>query len=266
MNTKPITDTDVHAWVDGELPAARRAEVDDHFARNPGDAARARDYLAQRQAVAELQRSALDEPLPERLARLAQPPAANAGRMPPYLQRLAAGIAVATLGALAGWFAHDRIGAPVSLARAPMPALVHQAAVAHAVFSPEVRRPVEVGADHEDQLVTWLSKRLGKPVRPPHLGRQGFDLIGGRLLAGERGPVAQFMYQDAGGQRLTLFVSTENAAGGDTAFRFARERDLNVFYWVDGSFGYALSASIDKGRLAEVATAVYDQLETRPRP
>ena len=68
------------------------------------------------------------------------------------------------------------------------------------------------------------------------------------------------IFQDAGGQRLTLFVSTENAAGGDTAFRFARERDLNVFYWVDGSFGYALSASIDKGRLAEVATAVYDQL------
>ena len=268
MNANPITESDLHAWADRQLPEARRAEVEDHLARNPDVAQRARDYLAQRQALAELHRDALGEPLPERLARLAQPPAPDARtwRPPAALQRLAAGILVAVLGGLAGWFAHDRMPTQPPLARAPVPALAHQAAVAHAVFSPDVRRPVEVGADHEDQLVTWLSKRLGKPVRAPHLGRQGFDLVGGRLLPGDSGPVAQFMYQDAGGQRLTLYVSGENAAGGDTAFRFAREGNVNVFYWVDGSFGYALSAGIDKGRLAEVAKAVYDQLEARPRP
>jgi anti-sigma factor RsiW len=139
--------------------------------------------------------------------------------------------------------------------------LPRQAAVAHAVFSPDVRRPVEIDAEHEDQLVTWLSKRLGTPVSPPKLGALGYELIGGRLLPGNSGPVAQFMYHDASGQRLTLFVSTENATNRDTAFRFAREGSVNVFYWVDGKFGYALSAGIDKNELARVATAVYDQLE-----
>jgi anti-sigma factor RsiW len=58
-------------------------------------------------------------------------------------------------------------------------------------------------------------------------------------------------------------VTTENAGKPETGFRFAREGQVNVFYWVDGKFGYALSASIDKGELAKVATAVYDQLEAK---
>jgi anti-sigma factor RsiW len=31
--------------------------------------------------------------------------------------------------------------------------------------------------------------------------------------------------------------------------------------WIDGKFGYALSAGINKAELARVATTVYDQLE-----
>ena len=69
------------------------------------------------------------------------------------------------------------------------------------------------------------------------------------------------MYHDSSGQRLTLYVSTENTVSRDTGFRCAKEGPVNVFYWVDGKFGYALSAGIDKGELARVATAVYDQLE-----
>ena len=108
-----------------------------------------------------------------------------------------------------------------------------------------------------------MSKRLGTPVSPPKLGAVGYELVGGRLLPGNTGPVAQFMYQDANGQRMTLYVTTENVAQPETGFRFAREGQVNVFYWVDGKFGYALSAGLDKGELAKVATAVYDQLEAK---
>jgi anti-sigma factor RsiW len=163
---------------------------------------------------------------------------------------------------MAGWTTHDRYPSAESLAKSPL-SLPRRAAVAHAVFSPDVRRPVEVSAENEDQLVAWLSKRLGTAVRPPKLGTLGFELIGGRLLPGNSGPVAQFMYQDATGQRLTLYVSTDNATNQDSAFRFAKEGQVNVFYWIDGKFGYALSAAIDKGRLAQIATAVYDQLDRK---
>ena len=60
-----------------------------------------------------------------------------------------------------------------------------------------------------------------------------------------------------------LIVDGQSVKNTDTAFRFAREGAVNVFYWVDGKFGYALSAGIDKGELAKVATAVYDQLDQK---
>ena len=46
-----------------------------------------------------------------------------------------------------------------------------------------------------------------------------------------------------------------------TAFRFAQEGPVSVFYWIDRDCGYALSGEIDKPSLARVASAVYRQLE-----
>ena len=86
-------------------------------------------------------------------------------------------------------------------------------------------------------------------------------LVGGRLLPGETGPVAHFMYQNAQGRRVTLYVRTEAPDHGETAFRYARENSVRVFYWIDRKFGYALSsADLDRAELLRLANAVYQQL------
>ena len=85
-------------------------------------------------------------------------------------------------------------------------------AVAHAVYTPEVRHPVEVHADQEAHLTAWLSKRLGAPLKPPALADAGYQLVGGRLLPGATGSVAQFMYEDASHQRLTLYVQPRSSS------------------------------------------------------
>ena len=139
--------------------------------------------------------------------------------------------------------------------------MARRAAVAHATYSPEVRHPVEVGADQEAHLVAWLSKRLGAPVRAPQLEGVGYSLVGGRLLPGDSGPVAQFMYQCQRGTRVTLYVRTEAVNNTQTAFRYAKEGNVRVFYWVDRKLGYALSsADISKDDLLKVSNAVYQQL------
>ena len=139
----------------------------------------------------------------------------------------------------------------------------HRAAIAHVVYSPDVRRPVEVGADQEQALVTWLSKRMGTAVKPPSLAGLGYELIGGRLLPGDKGPVAQFMYGAAGGQRLTLYVTREVPGQDDTAFKFGKDGPVNVFYWVEDHFGYAISAGADRALLMKVSQEVYRQLKPR---
>jgi anti-sigma factor RsiW len=128
------------------------------------------------------------------------------------------------------------------------------------VYTPEVLHPVEVGADQEAHLVKWLSKRLDQPLKAPDLGGLGFRLVGGRLLPGGEKPAGQFMYENASGRRLTLYVSTDLAGNHETAFRFAQERGANVFYWVDGLLGYALVADMDRGPLLQAAETVYRQI------
>jgi anti-sigma factor RsiW len=91
----------------------------------------------------------------------------------------------------------------------------------------------------------------------------GYELVGGRLLPGDKGPVAQFMYTTGNGQRLTLYVTRE-AAGQETAFKFGQDGSVNVFYWVDKNFGYALSGGADRKELARVSQEVYRQLESAP--
>ena len=110
------------------------------------------------------------------------------------------------------------------------------------------------------RAVTWLSKRVGVPLVAPDLSSQGYELLGGRLLPEGGKAAAQFMYQDAKGQRLTLYVRTNMEHNNESAFRFAQEANVRVFYWIDRRLGYALSGEISKDDLLRVATVVHQQL------
>ena len=271
----PVTEAELQAYVDRQLTPERQREIEAYLSKRPEEALRVDAYLAHKRDLRALFGPVLDEPLPQRLRQAARP------RAPWYGQRLAAGIAIAVVSGAAGWGLRG-IGAEPSAAMlaqhapgavtvASATGFAQRAAVAHAVYSPDARRPVEVGADHEDQLVAWLSKRMQAPMKPPHLQALGYSLDGGRLLPGGQGPVAQFMYHDAVGAKLTLYVSREVAAPEafappgtlrETAFRFAKEGPVNVFYWVNGPFGYAISAGADKAELARVSNEVYRQLSS----
>ena len=67
------------------------------------------------------------------------------------------------------------------------------------------------------------------------------------------------MYQDANGRRLTLYVSTD-VQNRETAFRYVREGELHVFYWIDRTLGYALAGDVGKEEMLRIARAVYEQL------
>ncbi len=139
-------------------------------------------------------------------------------------------------------------------------ALPRDAALAHVVYSPEQRHPVEVDAAHADHLTAWLSKRLGAQLAAPDFTTLGFELLGGRLLSGGEGPVAQFMYQAGDDQRVTLYVRRTSGQSDTSAFRHAVENGIEVFYWIDRDMGYALSGSIDHAAMQRLADAAYRQI------
>ena len=207
------------------------------------------DYADQTAQIKQFFEPVMTEPIPERM-HLRQP-----GWIAHAKAAILVGIGIA-IGLMVSMVAP--LSSDPSLATAQLPL---RAARAHLVYASEVRHPVEVDATQQEHLVKWLSKRLGIDLKVPVLAREGFDLLGGRLLPGNEGPVAQFMYQDQSGKRLTLYVTRPHKGDALTAFRFAQEGPVSVFYWMDSECGYALSGELERPALAKVATAVYRQLE-----
>lgn len=242
----PVDEAELHTYVDGGIADAAKAEMEAWLRAHPEDAERVRAYAEQNALLRSLYNPVLDEPVPPAL--LAVHPRA--------WFRYAVAASVFALGVGLGWVLRGELVTPQVV---PIP-LARLAATAHVVYAPEIRHPVEVPASEEAHLVGWLSKRLGTSLKAPQLGPLGYDLVGGRLLSGPQGPVAQFMYQDGRGQRLTLYVSRQKGEPRDTAFRFSQEDRVSVFYWVDGNFGYALSGEVRKEQLLQVAEVVYKQL------
>lgn len=271
-----IDDATLHAYVDGQLGPERAAAVADWLLQHPQEAQQVLAWRQQREALQGLRREWLHEPVPDHL----HAPLRQAAHAPtpqrPWAQALAAAVLLAVglgggWGGHAWWAAHR--SAPEATAQAaPVPRFVRDAAIAYAVYQPEKRHPVEVAADQQDHLVQWLSRRLGQPLKLPSLADQGLHLVGGRLLpAGEatgNGPLAraQFMYEDAAGARLTLYVSTgTQSADVPAGFRLTQQaqngQTTRSLYWIDGPFGYALSGPFDEQRLRDIALRVHERLQ-----
>ncbi len=262
----PFSDDELHALADGRLPPAQAEAL--HARLTPEARARVEAWQAQRTRLQALHAAWTNAPSP-----VAQQ--AAAARLQTLLDQRDqwwrwGGMAAGWLLAFGlGWLGHGQwpgvpTGSVEVAARAPnaQQQFAQQAAIAHAVFQPEQRHPVEVTAAQQDHLVQWLSKRLGRPLKIPALHAQGFELVGGRLLPGDSGARAQFMYQNAAGVRVTLYLGALDSpeAARETAFRFHTEGPVPGFYWADQGFGYALSGALPRAALLDLATAVHRQL------
>lgn len=244
----PLDEAGLQAYVDGRLAPQQREEVEAWLAEHPEEAQRISAYERQNAAMRALFDPILEEALPQRLQVQAQ------RRELPIL-RYAAMVALFGFGGILGWALHGM--QPQQAVVAFADSLPARAMAAHVVYVPEVLHPVEVTAEQEAHLTKWLSKRLGTELHAPHLSALGYEMMGGRLLPGENGPAAQFMYQNAQGKRLTLYINSVEKDSGETAFRYEHKDGLSVFYWVDGNLGYALSGEVDKQGLLEAANTVY---------
>jgi anti-sigma factor RsiW len=67
MNSSPVTDADLHAFLDGELPPERHRAVEAWLAAHPDARRRLESFREQQRALRRMFAPVLDEPLPEAL-------------------------------------------------------------------------------------------------------------------------------------------------------------------------------------------------------
>jgi len=256
-----ISEFELHALVDGQLDATRIPAVLDWLRLHPDDALRVAQWQAQRLQLRQLHRGLEVGETPAALTRVVT----QAQRRLPWRHAAAAAVLLGVglvSGLVGGRLIPDGAGDASPRMATAEPAFARDAVIAHAVFTPEVRHPVEVTAADESHLVQWLTRRLGTPLKAPTLQAQGFRLLGGRLLPGPHSPRAQFMYEDAAGHRVTLYVTVfdDGQAPGETAFRSVRDGAVESFYWIEGRTGYAFSGELPAANAMALAREVYRQL------
>jgi anti-sigma factor RsiW len=248
----PVTEDELHAYIDNELPAERRGDVEAWLATHAEDAERVQSWRTMAEALHARYDSVADEAVPKRLEieRLVRQPR----------KWMAGAVAAALLAFIAGggvgWMAHGAAASPSAFQNLTLDALD-----AHKLYVVEVRHPVEVPGSERAHLQQWLTKRCGWEVRAPVLEATGLKLIGGRLLPGPTGPASFLMYEGPTGERFTLYTSR---AKTETAqMRYTAAENSGAMYWSEDGVGYVLSGPTDKERLNQVARLVYDQTEKK---
>jgi anti-sigma factor RsiW len=247
----PVTEEELHAFVDGELPAERHAVVEQWLATHADDAARVAAWRAQAEAIRARYDAVAGGPVPARfdLRKLAR-----TGRS---WRRLAAAAIILAFfgGGGAGWS-----GRGAWEGAGPARSVTAEAIDAHRLYVVEVRHPVEVPGSEATHLAQWLSRRIGYSLRAPDLDGSGLKLVGGRLLPSSAGlGAAFFMYEGTTGERFTVYCRKVSAPESSPRYRTASM--VGSFAWVEDDVAFVVSGPPDRARLQKIAEAVQEQIE-----
>jgi anti-sigma factor RsiW len=251
----PVTEEELHAYVDGELPADRLEAVTAWLAAHADQAGLVAAWRAQADGIRSRYGAVASEPMPERLQldQVMKHDRASGRSWAAFAS--AAAVAAFMIGGTIGWMARGASAA----APTDFETFTSEALGAYKLYVVEVRHPVEVPGNERQHMTQWLSKRLGADLRVPELQSIGLKLVGGRLLPGPTGAAAFYMYEGPSGERFTIYCAKAEAP--QTALRFKEGDSSAAFYWVDDKVAYVVSGPSNRDKLEDVTKSVYEQID-----
>ncbi len=238
-NPHPISDEDLHAYIDGALSQERALLVREALAGNAALAERVALFEADKAMFKTVYGPLAERPLPpEWTARVRR-------RTRPRMNwRLASAIA-ATLAVLAG--------SPLVWRYASVPEggdVVDVALDARAGTLPQTQH---IGAPTVDRYDAALRQATASNVHVPDLSRMGYRLAGLQLYD----KAAEILYRGPQNQLFTLYVRRSD---GSARFdQFAR-RGLRVCIWQDDQITTVMAGDVSAAAMQRLATLSYTGL------
>lgn len=253
----PITDDDLHAYVDGHLDAARHRQVEDYLAQHSDQDERVRAWQAQRGWVHSVFDPIAAAPLPPELtmAHLRE----AAARRPSWRAsnwRIAAGFLVAlSIGGALGWYGRGPFIGNIAASPTGIAALKLETDAAYQVFAPG-HVPVVLDAG-QGAFAKTLSHAVGFAVIVPDLRGSGYHLVGASVMATTHGPGAILVY---GGRKTRLVVLIRKMDVAAASGRMAKSRvgRNTLFTWINDGIGFGVSSDIDPDILHPIANHIRD--------
>ncbi len=255
----PITEADLHAYIDNQLSSERHKRVGEWLKTHPHEAARLQRYQEISDQLHERFDPVMEQVMPDHLQELVSK--FNRPKRRVHLFKTAVSACLVLLGVSVGWNIK-----PVTIDAASQPLLVHlakPAAFAHTVYATDKLYPVEINASEQERLISWLSDRLRTKIQAPNLAVVGFRLLGGRLIPSTNRMAAQFMYQNVQGKRITLYVrrvSSYKYNKTKNNLKQAKEFGVQIFYWRKGDLGFAITGDLKQKSLKGVVKVTQSQI------
>jgi len=249
-----ITEIDLQAYVDDELPPAHRIAIEAYLCRHP---AKATQVMADLRSRDELRLALADTPT---LARATTTHAAlrlETGLSRDRMLRQVRRVAVAAALAAAGWFAHAEIGSlgvgKVVASTLP-PAYVADAIMAHrtTLIRAAMHSQPEVPSYDPAEIRTATAI-----VMPPLPG--GWEVANVQIFPSTFGPSVEIVIRTEALGTASLFA-VRPGKFKVALVRFTHKDDFNAAYWQVGEVAYALVAKAGSRELDKAATRIAKSL------
>jgi anti-sigma factor RsiW len=274
---EPVTEADLHAFLDEEIGAERRAKVAEHLEQKPLDAALVETWRAQNEALRGAFARIAREAVPLSLS-LSQPLTVRPTTVPINTRRLdlartarqrrvaiasaiafLAGSIAAATGAIFVQHVPSLFRAEASISTSVGRRIATRAAAMYRTFANDRTRPVEIAAAQKAELGRWLSERTGLSLIPD-FSSEGLKLVGGRVTPGEFGAAGFLLYEMTTGERIGVFLER---APDDSATESMRatpgDRNTSLYGREKGTY-WAIIGSLGDERWKQVAQHLMNQI------
>lgn len=272
----PVSEAELHSFVDGELDRDRREAVRAHLAASPQDAARIATWRRQNEAIRAAfgppDSFALPWPLPHpSKAAHAVDPKKGASEQPPGAPNRhslrerwfgrAIGFAFGSGALLAATVAYlgDHVTGPEKLGPSltgPAPSKAIDTLTARALAN------LRAAGARPAAPVPASSAGSGQAFGPsvlPNIAAEGFRLASVRSFPGDMGETLCLFY--AGADRGDLALCAERSfEPGETVFRTAGGSPSAAILWRQSGANYVLAGTLPEAALREVAQQVRGQI------
>jgi anti-sigma factor RsiW len=243
----PITETDLHAYIDDQLGVQRRIEVEAHLSRHPEMAAR---MMADLRGRDELRLALADQPVVERLATYdAARKLSRALSRDVFFGRLRRVATVAAFVAI-GWFGHAEfgtLGIGQSIASAQPPAYVEDAARSHRTALVRASMHSQPVAPHIDREEIRSATAIVVPDLPA-----AWQVRDVQIFPSTYGPSVEMAIDSDSLGRLSLFAVRPGSFNVRQTTA-ASTQEVTAVYWQIGEVAYALVGKAESRALEEAA-------------
>ena len=224
--TEPISEFDLMAYVDDQLDAERRIEVEEYLSRHPQLAAQVMDDLCRRDEL----RLALTEAATVPGVDRAILPAERLGRRLGLRRML--------------YRSRRAIAASILLATGE----------AHRTMLVEERNALFTRTAAAPERIADLATGFSPAIPLPHLPKT-FTPVASHLVPWDQGNAVQVLFHGPSGDSLTLFAVETDSFSIEQPY--AEEVDgITIAYWQSGWFAYVLGGSSDRNDLLTLAARI----------